>query len=184
MRSCAALLFLVLYPLGVGAEDPSPPSGWKEVAGGYKKQAYKVWLPSAGMFDDTETSLVSPEFGQIRIFRSVCERKDGSLFAAGQIIMPPKLLKAKPKVRQDFFRDAFLREFDAKLTGTKNIKLGTMAGKEYMAKTPKGMARFRLFGTGSQMFRVAFVGTKAQLESKEVNAFFDSFKRTPQKKDK
>jgi hypothetical protein len=95
--------------------------------------------------------------------------------------LPPTLVKETPKVRQDFFRESFLEEFNAKLVEEKNCKLGTMSGKEYLATTPKGMARYRLFGTGVQMFRVAVAGTKEQVESKDAELFFDSFKRTPEK---
>ena len=100
--------------------------------------------------------------------------------ATSQIILPPKLVKAPPKVRQDFFRDAFLKEFDGKLVEEKKAKLGTMAGKDYLVETPKGMARYLLLGTGVQIYRVAFIGTKEQLDSKDAQTFFDSFKRTPQ----
>jgi hypothetical protein len=180
MRKWATLLVLACVSQGLAAEDKkNPPDGWKEVAGGYKKKAYAVWMPTDGKTDDSEDSIVSPKFGQIRIFRTVCERKDGSLLAAGQILLPPDLTKAPIKVRQDFFRDLFLDEFKAKLIEEKKASLGTMAGKEYVVETPKGMARFRLLGTGVQMYRVLIVGTKEQVQSKEADAFFESFKRTP-----
>src|SRR5947209_5260986 len=88
------------------------------------------------------------------LFRTVCTRPNGSLLAAGQIILPPGLTKGPPKVRQDFLRNMFLEEFKGKLVGEKRARLGTMAGKEYLAETPTGMTRFRLLGTGVQMYRV------------------------------
>lgn len=180
------LLLLVCVPLVVAADEKKPPQGWKEVKGGYKKQAYAVWLPADGKIDDSQDSLVSPMFGQIRFFRTVCDRKDGLVLAAGQIILPPKLTKAAPKVRQDFFRDLFLEEVKGKLVKEESVKLGTMAGKEYLIQTPQGLARYRLLGTGVQIFRVIAVGTKEQMKSPDVETFFSSFKRTPAavKKDK
>jgi hypothetical protein len=71
------------------------------------------------MIESNTDSIVSPRFGQIRIFRTVCTRKDGSLLAAGQIILPPGLTKGPPKVRQDFLRDMFLEEFKGKLVEEK-----------------------------------------------------------------
>jgi hypothetical protein len=167
-------------PLLALAGENGPPKGWKEVSGGYKNLAYSVWMPADANVDDKETSIVS-KFGQIRVFRSVSKRKDGMVFAAGQINLPPGLVKEMPKVRQNFFRDSFLEEFDAKLVEEKNVKLGTMVGKEYMATTAKGMARYRIYGVGVQMFRVLVVGTKEQVESKDADIFFDSFKRTPER---
>jgi hypothetical protein len=181
MRVCKALAVLLLLPLVATAQDKTPPEGWKEVKGGYKKEAYSVWLPADGKYDDKETSLITKQ-GQVRIFRDVVERKDGTIFAVGQINLPPALVKAQPKVRQDALRDMFLDEVNGKLMEEKKVSLGTMSGKEYLIKTPTGMARFRLFGTGVQMFRVAVIGTKDQVEAKDVDAFFDSFKRTPRAK--
>lgn len=180
MRIFGVLLVAMFFPLLAPADEKAPPEGWKEVSGGYKKLAYAVWMPADAKVDDKESSIVS-KYGQIRVFRSVCQRKDGMLFAAGQINLPPTLVKEPPKVRQDFFREAFLEEFNAKLVEEKNVKLGTMSGKEYVATTPKGLARHRLFGTGVQMFRVVVTGTKEQVESKDTDIFFESFKRTPEK---
>ena len=120
------------------------------------------------------------KYGQIRVFRTVCQRRDGSLFAAGQIILPPQLTKEPPKVRQDFFRDMFLDEVNGKLIAPeKSIRMELMAGKEYLAETPTGIARYRVIGTGVLVYRVLFVGTKQQMESKDIDAFFDSFRRKP-----
>ena len=161
------------------ANGASPPNGWKDVGGGFKKEAYFVWLPTDGKIDDNESSMVS-KYGQIRVFRTVCQRRDGSLFAAGQIILPPQLTQEPPKVRQDFFRDMFLDEVNGKLIAPeKSIRMELMAGKEYLAETPTGIARYRVIGTGVLVYRVLFVGTKKQMESKDIDAFFDSFRRKP-----
>ena len=93
--------------------------------------------------------------------------------------MPPAVARETPKARQDAFRDLFLEQVDGKLVEEKPVTMGTMAGKEYTASTPTGMARFRVLGTGVQIFLVLFSGTKEQLESKEIVAFFDSFRRKP-----
>ena len=52
-----------------------------------------------------------------------------------------------------------------------------MPGKEYVVKTPDGMARYRLFGTGVQLYRVFVIGTQTQVQGKEADILFDSFKR-------
>jgi hypothetical protein len=170
------LLALAFAPLAGAAGADAPPKGWKEVKGGYKKEAYAVWVPEVGKLDEAESSLVT-KYGQVRVFRTVCETEAGPLLAAGQIRLPPKLTKAPLKVRQDFFRDSFLDELRARLVEEKKVKLGTLNGKEYLARTAGGMARMRLYGTGVMMFRVAVVGSKAQVESKEAELFFGSFRR-------
>jgi len=55
--------------------------------------------------------------------------------------------------------------------------LDTMAGKEYLVQTLGGMARYRLHGTGVQVFRVFVIGSKEQVEGKEAETLFNSFKR-------
>jgi hypothetical protein len=172
------------------AEDPKtpapkPPEGWKEVKGGFKKEAYTVWLPPDGKVEESEDSILVKKYGQIRIWRTVVVRKDGSLFGAGAIILPPGLVKAPVKERQEFFRDMFLDEVKGKLLEEKKATLDTMTGKEYIAETPDGVARYRLIGTGVQIYRIIAVGTKDQMKSKDVDAFFDTFARKPpeEKKD-
>jgi hypothetical protein len=181
-RAFRAFLVLAVFPLVVAAGESGPPAGWQEVGGGFKKKAYLVWLPKDGKLTEKESSIIVRQHGQVRVFRTVLERNDGSLLAAGQIILPPGLTNAPLKVRQDFFRDMALEEFNGKLVEEKKTKLGIFTGKEYLIKTPKGMARYRVLGTGVQVFRLIFVGTKEQLESKDAAIFFDSFKRTPQTK--
>src|SRR5947209_17300374 len=97
MRGWSVLVAVVLVPAVAADEAKTPPEGWKEVKGGYRKQAYAVWVPADGKLDESNSSIVAREFGQIRIFRTVCERKDGSVLAAGQILLPPKLTKAPPR---------------------------------------------------------------------------------------
>ena len=184
MRSLGILAAVAFVSLSAPTDDKGPPDGWQEVTGGYKKQAFTAWVPTDGETKDSEDSIVS-KYGQIKIYRTVCQRKDGSVFAAGEIILPPDLTKAPIQVRQEFFRDLFLDEVKGKLTDEKKVSLGTMAGKEYLAETPDGMARYRLLGTGVQIYRLLVVGTKDQVQSKDADTFFDSFKRTPaEKKDK
>jgi hypothetical protein len=179
-RLATALVGLLVASLVAAASEDSVPAGWKEVKGGYKDSAYVVRYPANGKVSNDQASIVDPQFGQIRIFRSLCECPDGSLMATSQIILPPKLVKAPPKVRQNLFRDMFLKEVDGTLVEEKKTMLGTMAGRDYVLDTPKGAARFIMLGTGVQIFRVAFVGKKDQLDAKDTQTFFDSFKRTPQ----
>jgi hypothetical protein len=179
MHAKKMLLVLAVLALPLRADQGSPPAGWKEVAGGYKKSAYAVWLPADGKVSDSDESILS-KYGQIKVYRTLCQRPDGSLLVVSQIILPPQLTRERPKARQDFFRDMCLQEFNGKLVEEKKANLGTMAGKEYLMETPKGMARYQVFGTGVQIFRVLFVGSKEQLESKDAGTFLTSFKRTQQ----
>ncbi len=179
MVTSTVILGCMAFSAWSSAGEGVPPAGWKELSGGYKKQAYALWLPNDGKVSDRDDSIMS-KYGQIKVYRTTCQRRDGPLLAASQIILPPQLVRERPKVRQDFFRDMCLDEFNGTLKEEKNAMLGTMAGKEYLIQTPKGMVRYQVFGTGVQIFRVLFVGTKEQLESKDAETFFASFKRTQQ----
>ena len=106
------------------------------------------------------------------------ERNNGSLFITSEIRLPPALGMGPAKGRHDLLRDLCLDEFDGKLLEEKQIKLGTMGGREYLIKTPKGRLRFRLLGTGVLIYRQVVVGTKEQVESKDTDTFMDSFQRT------
>lgn len=174
--SKVVLVFLVLPLLLAPEEKKAPPAGWTEFSP--KNKNYVVWFPAGGKPAESENSIVVPKAGQIRVFRAVLERKDGSLYATSEIRLPPTLAKGQPKERQDLLRDLCLEEFKGKLVEEKKVSLGTMAGREYLIKTPKGMLRFRLLGTGVLIYRQILAGTKAQVESKAAEMFFDSFTRT------
>jgi hypothetical protein len=182
VRIVVLLAVLTAIPVLFAADDKPIPEGWKEVTGGYKGKAFLVAVPPDAKVTASEDSIIAKKYGQIRVYRTVAVRKDGSVFAAGHIQVPPGLTTAAAKERQDFFRDAFLEEVNGTLLEEKKITLGTMPGREYLAKTPTGQARYRLLGTGVQIFRTLVIGTKEQVESKEAEAFLDSFKRTPAEK--
>ena len=155
-------------------EAPPDGSGWKEVTGGYKGKAYAVLMPTDGKISDSEDSIVSKEYGQIRIFRTVCERKDGSLMAAGQIQLPPGLTKAPPKVRQDVFRDLFLQEFRGKLLEEKKVMLGTMAGKEYRPRPLREHRGTSLAARACRCYAWCLFGTKQQSSTPRMWIRFSS----------
>jgi hypothetical protein len=166
--------------------EAKPPQGWKEYKGGFKNEAYTVWLPPGGEVDDKMSSIVTKKGQQIRVYRTVIRTKDGAVYGAGQIQLHPEMTKSPTKERQDFFRDMFLDEVDGKIVEEKQIKVGIMPGREYLAETPKGLARMQLIGTGVQVYRLVAVGTKEQIKSKDTQAFFDTFvcwQNRDQKKD-
>jgi predicted Zn finger-like uncharacterized protein len=163
---------------GPKPDDKQPPPGWKEVKGGFRGEAYTMWVPASGRVQDSENNLVGKGM-QIRIWRTVCELKDGTIFAGGEITLPPTLVRATPKVRQDLFRDLFLEEVGGKLVEEKKANLDTMAGKEYLVETRTGLARYRLIGTGVKIFRILVIGTKEKVQSKDAEFFMESFKRKP-----
>lgn len=179
MRMSRALLMVLVVPLAVvAAADKEPPAGFKEVTP--KNKSWVAWYPSDGKIDESEDSIVSRQFGQIRIFRTVLDRKDKSAFIVSLVRLPAALLKAPAKDRQDFFKEILCDEFNATVKEEKNIRLGTMAGKEFHLEGRRNLAiRARVYGTGTQVFRVLVVGTKEQVNSKDAETFFDSFKRTP-----
>lgn len=176
MRASTSLLVLAVLPSFVMADATAPPAGWKEFAP--KNKSYVTVFPAGAKVDQSEDSIVSPKFGQIRIFRAVAER-DSGLLVVSQVILPPRLLKSTAKTRQDFFRDMCLDEFRGKVVSEKKVRLGTMPGKEYLIKTGTGYARFRLLGTGSQVFRLLVTGSKEHVYAKDAEIFLGTFKRTP-----
>ncbi|HTU92779.1 MAG TPA: hypothetical protein VMF69_22045 [Gemmataceae bacterium] len=187
MRMSKASIILVMVPLVVAAsDDKTPPKGFREVTP--TNRAWVAWYPSGGKLRESEELVVLPRFGQIRVFRNVLERKDTSLFAVSQVRLPPKFFRSTAKARQDFFVAVACNEFNAQIKEQKNIKLGTMAGKEFLLAGRGNMVRTRIYETGAQVFRVTMVGTKKQVSSEEAETFFTSFKRASKtsadKKDK
>lgn len=157
-------------------DDKPIPKGWKEVAPAHC--TYKAAFPPDGTVKESEDSVLVQKAGQMRFFRCIMERKDGSIYGTSQINIPPTIGKQTVKQRQDMFRDLALDEFNGKLVDEKKIEMGGMNGKEWIIETPKGkIVRYRVIGAGVQIWRMVVIGTKDQTNSADADAFFDAFKR-------
>ena len=152
------------------------PEGWNEALP--KFCTYGVYFPPNGRLTENESSILLPRAaGQMRVFRAIFDRKDGSLFAVSQMNLPPTLLKSGIDARQALLRDVALAEFNGKLVSESAIEMAGMNGKEYMIQSGEKFFRFRLIGPGVQIYRIVVAGTEEQVNSKDAEAFFDSFKR-------
>jgi hypothetical protein len=174
---CAVLPFLLAAEENK-EEKKKPPAGWKEFTP--KNKAYNTWFPTDGEIEETEKSINLKSSGQLRFFTAILERKDGSIFGISQVRLPGQLAGPRQaKMRQDLFRDLFVKEVKGKLIEEKNARAGTMTGKDYLIKTPRGMARHRLLGMGITMYRVIVIGTKEQVEGKDATTFIEAFRHIP-----
>ena len=179
MRVLAVGFLLAIFSLGLAAGENQPPAGWTEYAP--KLKSYVVWFPTDARVMESEKNIVS-KATQIRVSRATVQAKNGLLFGTSQIIIPPNFAKDKVKERFATYREWCLDELNGKLIEEKNVKLDTMVGKEFVIEAKNGdMARYRVFGAGVQIFRAVVIGTKQQVESKDADTFFDSFRRTPPK---
>jgi hypothetical protein len=176
--SCLTLFATAAFFVATAADEVKPPEGWKDHKGGYKNDAFIIWLPADAKVDD-KTSSVMTKQGQIRFYRTVSVGKDGMVFGASQMILPPGLNGVPIKDRQDLLRDLFIDEVKGKLLEENKVTSGKLTGKEYLVETPDGLARMRLLNSGIQIFRLAAIGSKEQMKAKEVDAFFETFKHTP-----
>lgn len=169
---------MLLIAIPLQAQDAKPPDGWKEVTA--KKNAYRVWVPTNGELSETRENVPLKIEGRTQTLTvdiTTLDRKDKSIFIASRLTVPADLLKSsKPNERQAMYRDHFISAVKGKLIEQKEVAIGKVKGTEYMIETPKGFARFRLYGTSSIVYRVAIIGTKEQVNSKDAETFFDSFK--------
>jgi hypothetical protein len=171
------LVVVIAVAVGVHAGDNQPPQGWKEVVA--KKNAYAAWFPPEGKFEESDQSMAS-KYGNFMMSRAILKRKDGMLFAASQLFVPPKRVQEVPPVnRIKAYRDIFLSEFKGKLVEEKAIPAlspkASVGGKEYLIATRKDMVRLRVWGTASVVYRAVVVGTREQVTSKDAETFFQGF---------
>ena len=152
-----------------------PPQGWSDYTP--KDKSFAVWLPdNVGRKSERERTIVA-RAQRFKVDIVQIDVKGGLTYTAENVILPVDFVRQiKPKERMDLFRDIFVDEVKGKIDDEKEIKLGTLTGKEYLITTGQGQERLRLFLIGSRVLRVMVHGTKDQVESTEANTFLDSFR--------
>ncbi len=74
-------------------------------------------------------------------------------------------------------RDSYVKEIKGKIAAEKEVKQGSVAGKEYSVETGQGLTRLRLFVADGRIYRARrSPGSKEQTEAPDANTFLDSFK--------
>ncbi len=174
----------------VGADDPpkteKPPEGWVEYAP--KDKIYSVWVPKGGKRTE-RADWVDVKDQKVRVNILELESDGKGKFVARTLLLPPQMKGGKiapgggiidPQVLTEVARDVFLKEVKGKVADEKKTKLGDWEGKEYQITIDaKTSARMRVSVLGRWIHQTAVVGTKEQVEGKDADVFFDSFRQTP-----
>jgi hypothetical protein len=186
MRFLLALLAVATLSIAsIPAQEGKPPDGWKEFVA--KKDAYLVWFPTNGDLSEKRETVPFKISGRTQSFLvdiATFDRKDKSVFIAARLVAPTDLLKGSNVLqRYKMYRDIFADELNGKVSSEKQIvKDKKLIGMEYALKTPKGMARMRIYGASTIAYRAAVIGTDQQVNSKDAETFLDSFKTDVPKK--
>ncbi|MCE9561100.1 MAG: hypothetical protein K8U57_03500, partial [Planctomycetes bacterium] len=109
------------------------------------------------------------------------------MIVKGKIIKPPPVPPGPPaglfptlaekQAMGESMRDLFLKEVKGKVADEKEVKLGIHTGKEYQITiNDKTSARVRVFVTGRILHQFGIVGTKEQVEGKDADTFFESYR--------
>jgi hypothetical protein len=186
MRFSLALLAAMTLSLAfVAAQEGKPPNGWQEFIA--KKDAFAVWFPTNGTLSEKRDTVPYKISGRTQSFLvdiATFDRKDKSVFIAARLVVPTDLLKgSSPLDRYKMYRDIFADEMNGKVTSEKDIvKDKKLIGMEYAIKTPKGLARMRIYGSSTIVYRAIVIGMNQQVNSKDGDTFLDSFKTDVPKK--
>jgi hypothetical protein len=182
-RLFLAIVLAGSMTLTMSAQDapPKPPTGWSEYIPGTK--AFGVWLPDGGRRSERTRDMT---FGGSRLKISLVQvEKDRTIYRAEQVSLPVKPgVKIDPTTALEAFRDAFVKDVDGLVTADSDIKLGKMAGKEYVMDAGKtNRAKLRIYVTGPRVYMISMIGPKAQVEGENAKLFFDSYKHQGMVKD-
>lgn len=82
-------------------------------------------------------------------------------------------------------REGLVRNLQGKIVSERDVRAGTMAGREYIAEGSIGGApavlRLRLLVSGARVYQLAAIGRAGAVPPEELDMFFESFKlRGPQ----
>jgi hypothetical protein len=175
MRARRVFPVLIVVPILMAAEAKSLPDGWKEFRP--KDKSFSVWLPekSARHWESERTLTVEGKAVKVNVVR--VQTKAGLTYSAAALQLPYALSRKLPREQRfELLRDAYLAEIKGKITQETDLKQGRAEGREYQIQTKKGRARLRVLSLGGRVYEAAVVGSKAQVGSKEANAFLDSYK--------
>jgi hypothetical protein len=179
MKWLTAGVFVGLTALAsVAADDPpaaKPPAGWSEFTPGSK--AFGVWLPDGGRRSERSRDM-SYNGARLKISMVVVESRDKIIYRAEQVSLPVKAgQKVDAESAIEVFRDAFVKDVNGLVTADADVKLGKMAGKEYVMDAGKTkQAKLRVYVAGPRVYMVSMIGTKEQIQGESAKLYFDSFK--------
>jgi hypothetical protein len=187
-------------------ETPKPPEGWVDYSP--KDNIFSVFLPKGGKRTErTDTVAVKDEKVRVNIIELESDGK--GKFIARTLLLQPKLgplpkpmivngkiVRPPPPVGGGFpspaaqqamteaMRDVFLKEVKGKVADEKEVKFGEHKGKEYeITISDNSCARVRVFVTGRLLHQFGIVGTKEQVQGRDADTFFESY-RMPQETEK
>jgi hypothetical protein len=175
MRVRPLLVGLLVVPVLLGADAPTPPAGWSEYSP--NDRSFSVWLPAQGGRRSTRQQTRKIRGVPLKINVVQFEAPSGVTFGASTLQLPVQLAQAIPlQQRFEIIRDAFVSEVNGTVSAEMDIKEGTAPGKDYLIESAKVAARVRVFAQGGKLYRASVMGTKEQIASREADTFLQSFK--------
>jgi hypothetical protein len=162
-----------------GTPEDKPPDEWQSFIA--QKDAFAVWFPKNGTVVEKRDTVAVKISGRPQSFLvdiATFTREDKSIFIAARLVVPTDLLKGSNVLdRYKMYRDMFADELNGNITSEQQIvKDNKLVGMDYAIKTPKGMARMRIYGASTIAYRALVIGTNQQVTSKDADTFLDSFK--------
>jgi hypothetical protein len=127
------------------------------------------------------TQIITVKKSKVPIEAAFSAVTDGPTYSAASIGIPAKVMATIPAdQRFDTIRDALLKQIQGKVVEEKDLMQGKLAGKDYQIEG-KVNGRLQVYMQGGFVF-YAFVEakTKDEVKSKTADAFFKSFKMTPE----
>jgi len=181
-------------------EAPKVPDGWVDYTP--KDKIFGVFLPKGGKRTErTDTVPVKTEKVRVNIIELESDGK-GKFVARTLLLQPAAAMPKQPMVGKgkvgkgplgppagrfpspaeqqalgEAMRDLFLREVKGKVADEKDVKFGEHKGKEYQITIDDNTsARVRVFVTGRILHQFGIVGTKEQVEGRDADTFFESYR--------
>lgn len=154
------------------------PVGWREFSP--KDKSFSVWVPEGGRSRESERN-ITVRGTRLKINTVTVQQNPAApTYTASTLILPLALARKIPVVeRLELIRDSFVEEFKGKVTDEKDIKLGSLPGKEYLIEG-RVTGRLRVFAYGSRIYEATVIGSKGQVSAPDATTFLDSY-RLPEK---
>ncbi len=177
-----ALAWALVFGTAVLTAGPNAPQEAREFTP--KNGTFTIRFPAGVNSGHREKKLTIGKH-EVTVELMQCKTSAGCTFTAGSIAMPAEVIRQiPPEKRFQVISEALIKPLKGKLLEGKEVKQGPVPGKDYPFECPAGRARMQVYLSGNWVLYAIVEGkSKEEVNSKEAEAFFASFKLSRQTKE-
>jgi S1-C subfamily serine protease len=164
-------------PFGQDA-NAKPPAGWKEYTP--KDRTYAIWIPAKARSQNERERSMTVRGQSLKSNILTVEMPNGLGYLAQGIIVENASTQENRADLEELIRDLVTGEIRGRVATERDVKVGTIPGKEYRIESGRLVVRVRVFVAGNWILLLQAVGTREMVDSEGVRTFLNSCRISPE----